>query len=251
MRSTAFAFFCLTLAAQDRPLDKEAALGRQMAGEIRRSTTLAEPQAIQDYVTQVGARLATQLPNPAFGYTISVVDTDQTNALHEPVVLPGGYIFVPLSLLLAANHEAEFAGMLAQAMARRPLQIKNNGVGTIPTVFVGGWGDSLLIPAAAVTVLNLDRWRTMELQADTTAAVAMSRAGFDPAALVRYIERLQPPDRRYSAFPPRAARIAALEQTIRDLPPSANMHSDEFQRIQELARPATSKPRSPTLRPSN
>jgi predicted Zn-dependent protease len=246
MRSAAFAFFCLTLAAQDRPLDKEAALGRQMAEEIRRSTTLVEPQAVQDYVTQLGARLAAQLPNSAFAYTISVVDTDETNALHQPLVLPGGYIFVPLSLLLAANDEAEFAGMLAQAMARRPLQIKNNGAGTIPIVFVGGWGDSLLIPSAEV-----DQWRSMELQADTSAAVAMSRAGFDPAALVRYMERLQPPDRRYSAFPPRASRIAALEQTIRDLPPSAHMQSDEFYRIQELARPATSKPRSPTLRPSN
>jgi predicted Zn-dependent protease len=246
MRSAAFAFFCLALAAQDRPLDKEAALGRQMAEDVRRSTTLVEPQAIQDYVTQLGAKLAAQLPNSPFGYTISVVDTDQTNALHQPLVLPGGYIFVPLSLLLAANKEAEFAGMLAQAMGRRPLQIKNNGAGMIPTVFVGGWGDSLLIPAAAV-----DGWRLMQLQADTSAAVAMSRAGFDPAALVRYIERLQPPDRRYSAFPPRASRIAALEQTIRDLPPSANMQSGEFQRIQELARPAPSKPRPPALRRSN
>jgi beta-barrel assembly-enhancing protease len=246
MRSTAFAFFCLTLAAQDHPLDKDAALGKQLAEEVRRSTTLAEPQPIQHYVTQLGAKLAAQLPNSPFVYTISVVDTDQTNALHQPLVLPGGYIFVPLSLFLAANDEAEFASMLAQAMARRPLQIKNNGAGTIPIVFVGGWGDSLLIPAA-----EIDRWRTMELQADTSAAVAMSRAGFDPDALVRYIERLQPPDRPYSAFPPRASRIAALEQTIRDLPPSANMQSDQFQRIQELARHATSKPPSPTLRPSN
>jgi beta-barrel assembly-enhancing protease len=245
MRPATLAFFCVTLAAaQDRTLDKEAALGGQMAEEVRRSTTPVGSQEVQDYVARLGARLSTQLPNPPFPFTFAVVKMDQTNALHEPRALPGGYIFVPLSLLLVANDEAEFAGMLAQAMARGPLRMDNNA-GTIPTIFVGGWGDdSMLIPARW-----LDRWREMELHADTSAAVAMSRAGFDPSALLRYIERLQPADRRYSALPPRASRIAALEQTIRDLPQAASAESGEFNRIQELARDAAPKPPPPTLRP--
>jgi predicted Zn-dependent protease len=245
MRAAALAFFCVALAAaQNRQLDKEAALGRQMAEEVRRSTTPVESQSVQDYVQRVGARLSPQLPDVSFPFTFAIVRMDQTNALHEPRVLPGGYIFVPLSLLLAAKDEAEFAGVLAQAMARGPLRIDNNA-GTIPTILVGGWGDdSTLIPAAW-----LNRWREMELRADASAAMAMSRAGFDPAALLRYIERLQPADRRYSAFPPRASRIAALEQTIRDLPPAASAESGEFNRIQELVRAGTTKPLPPMLRP--
>jgi hypothetical protein len=35
MRPAMFVFFCLTLAAQDRTMDKETALGKQMAEEIR------------------------------------------------------------------------------------------------------------------------------------------------------------------------------------------------------------------------
>ena len=74
MRSALFFFSCLTLAAQDRTLglDKEAALGRQMATEeVRRSSTPAEPQAVQDYVAQLGARLTAWLPNRYFPYAFS------------------------------------------------------------------------------------------------------------------------------------------------------------------------------------
>jgi predicted Zn-dependent protease len=35
---------------------------------------------------------------------------------HEPAALAGGYVFVLSGLFLAAQDEAEFAGMLAHAM---------------------------------------------------------------------------------------------------------------------------------------
>jgi predicted Zn-dependent protease len=103
---------------------------------------LVESKPVQNYVAQLGAKLSAELASPALVYTFSVVETDQTNSLSEPLVLPGGYIFVPLSLLLAARDEGEFAGMLAQAMARHPLRI-HAYAGTITTTLIGGWaGDS-------------------------------------------------------------------------------------------------------------
>jgi len=66
MRPTAFAFFCLTLVAQNRTLDKEVALGRQIVEQVRRSTTLVEPEVVQDYVAQLGARLTARFPSRAF-----------------------------------------------------------------------------------------------------------------------------------------------------------------------------------------
>jgi hypothetical protein len=53
----------------------------------------------------------------------------------------------------------------------------------------------------------------LELQADASAARAASRAGFDPATFLRYLERTRP-----SLDP---ARIAALQKTIRELRPAA------------------------------
>lgn len=222
MRSAIFALFCVTLAAQSLPYKKEEALGKALAEQVRRSSNPVGPQAVQDYVSQLGARLAAQLPTGAFPKTISVVDFDRTNPLQEPVVLPGGYIFVPLGLLLAAQDEAEFAGMLAQAMAREPLELALND-GPIPLFYSGGF--PTIMP---VSVRN--EQSRIELQADATAAAAMARAGFDPAALLSYIERgylerEQRPD-PFSQLPPRAVRIEALRKTIEELPLSAEYIED-------------------------
>src|ERR1035438_1523345 len=99
MRSAIFAFCCVTLAAPSLPSAKEAALGKQLAEQARRFSRPVGPQAVQDYVSQLGARLAAELPSGTFPKTFSVVDLQPANPLHEPVVLPGGYIFVPLAPL--------------------------------------------------------------------------------------------------------------------------------------------------------
>jgi hypothetical protein len=69
--------------------------------------------------------------------------------------------------------------------------------------------------------------------------------GFDPAALLRYIERVQPPDRPRSPFPARVDPVAALQKAIQDLPSASYSESDEFYAIQEQMRPLPPPP--PTL----
>jgi hypothetical protein len=62
-------------------------------------------------------------------------------------------------------------------------------------------------------------------------------AGFDPAALLRYVERRLPVDRRGIVFPIQADRISGLRQAIRDLPSAVYFESDEFHAIQEQVCP--------------
>jgi len=128
------------------------------------------------------------------------------------VSLPGGYIIVSTALLTSAGDEAELAGMLAHAMAhvanrdgKRPgTQGQPLNYGSVPLIFLGGWagGDNqgLAIPLAFRAIQ-----KTYERQADGDAVRAMSGAGYDPAALVRYLSRIQPGDER----------IALLEAAIR------------------------------------
>src|ERR1035438_7141831 len=99
MRSAIFVLLGATLAAQSLPPAREAAFGKQLAEQARRFSRPVGPQAVHDYVSQLGARLAAELPSGTFPKTFSVVDFQPANPLHEPVVLPGGYIFVPLALL--------------------------------------------------------------------------------------------------------------------------------------------------------
>jgi predicted Zn-dependent protease len=182
------------------------------------------------------------LPDCPFPRAFSVVDVQQpANPMHEPVVLPGGYVFVPLGLLLTAQDEAEFAGVLTQAMVRNPLWnvVRNNG--TIPLFFMAGF-------PTIVAVSPRNQQVRIELQADATAAVAMSRAGIDPAALLRYIEREQRPN-PFSQVPPREVRIDALRKTIGDLPPRAEYIEDssDFSAVQKEAHGEGPEPSPPRL----
>jgi beta-barrel assembly-enhancing protease len=238
MRLAPFALFCLTLAGQSLTQEKEAALGRALAEEVNRHTTPVQAPEVQNYVAQLGAKIAAQSAAPSRSFTFSVVSTGEDNALHEPLAIPGGYIFVPSNLLLTARDEAEFVGMLAQAIARVPVPIES-GTGKIP-IFFGDSFDSGPMPAGVI-----DQRREKELQADASAILLLSRAGFDPAALLRYVERVQPLDRSRSPFPARADRIAALQKAIGDLPPASYSESDEFYAIQEQVRPL--RPPPPTL----
>ena len=228
---------CLMIGAvlwsQERPTlyspEKEAALGAQLANELRQKTTAANP-AIQSYVDRLGRKLAARFSNGDITYKFTVVTDSLGGGTHEPLTLPGGYVFVSTSLLAAVQDEAEFAGMLAHALshianrdsARMGTHMVNYG--SIPLIFLGGWGVANETNGA-IPVGFLKTQRTYELEADRQAVAVMSAAQYDPAALVRYVSREQRPDSVFSSLPPRAERTNALEAAIRELPPG------EFERF--------------------
>jgi predicted Zn-dependent protease len=231
----------LTLAAQQPySAEKEAAIGASLATDARNSTTAIESTAVRDYVQRIGGRLAAQLSNP-LSYTFSVIADDRGGSTHEPLSLPGGYIFVPARLILNARNDAEFAGMLAHAMAhvaehhgvRQVTRGEVANAASIPLIFMGGWmsmgeGDESLIPMAFRSTQ-----RRLEVEADVLAVKMTSGAGYDPEALVRYIGRTQPPDSRES-------RIAGMGNAIRDLPAKDYSvgSAEEFVRVQDEVRRA-------------
>jgi beta-barrel assembly-enhancing protease len=215
-------------------LEKEAALGRQLAQEAEKHTTAIHNTPIDDYLKRLGARIAAQIPDPKFSFTFHVIADDMCGPLHEPASLPGGYIIVPLALFVEANDEAEFAGMLAHAMEhvalRHGTRIAGQGqIGnrTIPLIYVGGWNgrcaDDTLVPAAF-----RETERNYELEADAEAVQAIAEAGFDPSALTRYLVR---------RLKTGAPRVVALEALSHGLPgPDSEVTSSEFVTVQREAR---------------
>jgi beta-barrel assembly-enhancing protease len=230
MRVTLFAL-CLTLHAQDPAILKEMALGRQLAAEVRGTTGPVDSQVIQDYVAQLGSRIAAQFPDRGIVYTFSVVE-GWAGQLNEPLVLPGAYVFVPLELFTSANDEAEFAAMLIQAAAHSTFLAEQRSG---PAIYFGSTQDRGVIPMG-----SLPRLVQMESKADASAVPVMARAGFDPSALLRYIERLQSADsvasKYFSMLPPKSERIAALQEALRDIPAAPSTSSDAFTTIREQVR---------------
>jgi len=194
-------------------LEKEAGLGQQLAAEFRRQHTQIENSIVQEYLNRLGQKLAAQMPEARLPFTFSAVVDDACRITHEPAAFPGGYIFVTSSLFLAAQGEAEFAGMLAHAMAhitqRHGIREANNP--NTALIFMGGAGgtcsEGQAIPLGFAASL-----KSNELEADALAIRTMARAGLDPRALIRYIERVQvrPADRDQ--------RLAAMSSTIDKLP---------------------------------
>src|ERR1035441_2317180 len=118
---------CATLSAQNgadiHSVEKEKALGAQLAAWYRQHSHVPDAPTVNAYLDELGQRLAIQAPATGFTYTFELADAEQTR-LHEPAAFPAGPVFVPASLILAAADEDELAAMLAHAIAHiatRPL----------------------------------------------------------------------------------------------------------------------------------
>jgi predicted Zn-dependent protease len=161
---------------------------------------------------------------------------------------------VPSSLILAVKDEDELAGMLAHAIAhvasrngtRLASKTELVNMASVPLIYMGGWtGQSLAIPLGMLHI-----WRRYELDADRLAARKMAAAGYDPAALARYIERVQAPDavqlKMWSSLPPRSQRVEAIRAVTRDLPAQVYGPHESLEKVQdEVRRMTAGTPKAP------
>jgi len=249
----------LTLAAfaQDKPvhtpgagvnfysLDKEIALGAQLAEHVRRESKALDSDLVRDYVARLGRQLAPQAQGPNFPYTFTVVAdfpwSTEDNPTREPLALPGGPIFVPASLILEAQNTAELAGMLAHAIAhvadRDCTRLATRAdlmqiAATAPSPSRGCWAGGGSGQAIPLGYLSFQR--AFEGQADYLAVQIMDNAGYDPAALEAYLLRTQQVPRQQASvsrvFSPRPAveeRVKRIEKEIRNLPPDRRYPAGE------------------------
>src|SRR6478752_6022821 len=138
-------------------LEKEIALGKQLAQQVERQSKVINDPVIAEYVNRLGQNLVRN-SDAKVPFTIKVLDDDTVNAF----ALPGGFFFVNSGLILKADTEAELAGVMAHEIAhvaarhgtRQATRGQIANLATIPLIiFSGGWagyaayeGASLLIP---------------------------------------------------------------------------------------------------------
>ena len=270
MRFALLLLVCATLFAQTPlppdhainfySIEKEKALGAQLAAEYRRRTRVIDSPSVNAYLEELGQRIAAQAPAMGFPYTFELADDDQT-WIHEAAAFPGGPVFVPASLILAAADEDELAGMLAHAIAhivtrqeaRQMTRAQIANQASMPLIIMGGWaGYAIRQQDSTVPVAFRTSQRKNELESDQLAVRMLSAAGYDPQALARYIERVQPADpplrNAMAPYPDKDQRLAALQAAIRQLPPatySAHSGLDPIQQeVTHLSpRPTKTPPR--------
>src|SRR5579862_4216604 len=124
-------------------IEKEIALGKQMAQEVERQAKIVDDPIIAEYVNRIGQNLVRN-SDAKVPFTIKVIDSEEINAF----ALPGGFFFVNTGIMLNADNEAEMAGVMGHEIghvaARHGTRQATRGeiaqiVGSIvPLVAVGG-----------------------------------------------------------------------------------------------------------------
>jgi predicted Zn-dependent protease len=250
-------------------LEREIALGRELAKQVEQDSRLLKDPLISEYVNRVGQNIVRN-SDARVPFTIKVIDSNQINAF----ALPGGYFYVNSGLILAADDEAELAGVMAHEIAhvaaRHGTRQASRGqlvnFAALPLIFVGGpigYGISqaanLLVP---LTFLSFSRG--MEEEADYLGLQYMYKTGYDPTAMVEFFEKLQATEkarpgsvsRLFSTHPPTGNRIKKVEDTISTVLPPKEQYvetTSEFDRVKtylsrlEASRPADD-PNRPMLR---
>jgi predicted Zn-dependent protease len=211
-------------------IEKEIALGKQMAQEVERQARIVNDPTISEYVNRIGQNLVRN-SDAKVPFTIKVIDSEEINAF----ALPGGFFFVNTGILLNADNEAEMAGVMAHEIghvaARHGTRQATRGelvnYGTIPLIFLGGWagyairqGAGLAIPMGFLTFS-----RAMESEADLLGLEYMYKAGYDPTCFVDFFEKIQSLEKRkpgtmakvFSSHPPTDDRIKVAQKNIQEL----------------------------------
>jgi beta-barrel assembly-enhancing protease len=211
-------------------IEKEIALGKQMAQEVERQAKIVDDPIVAEYVNRIGQNLVRN-SDAKVPFTIKVIDSEEINAF----ALPGGFFFVNTGILLNADNEAEMAGVMAHEIAhvaaRHGTRQATRGdlvnYGSIPLIFLGGWtgyairqGMGLAIPMGFLTFS-----RTFEAEADKLGLEYMYKAGYDPESFVDFFEKVQSQEKRkpgtmskvFSSHPPTDDRIKAAQKNIEEL----------------------------------
>jgi predicted Zn-dependent protease len=175
---------------------REREMGKAMAAEVESEVRLVKDPVITEYVNRIGQNIVRH-SDAKVPFTIKVIDDDQVNAF----ALPGGYFYVNTGLILAAENEAELAGVMAHEIAhvaarhatktQTRMQIIN--LASIPLIFVGGPAGFAVREAMglAVPMGFLKFTRDEEREADLLGVEYEYAAGYDPAEFVHFFETLK------------------------------------------------------------
>jgi predicted Zn-dependent protease len=251
----------------------EIKMGKQYADQIEKSTKLINDPVVTEYVNRIGQNIVKN-SDCKVPFTIKVIDTDEINAM----ALPGGFFYVNSGLILAADEEAELAGVMAHETAhvcahhaaREMTRMNYVQLGSIPLIMMTGysWTGYGIYEAIniAIPMTFLMFSREFEGQADYLGVQYMYRAGYDPQAFVTFFEKIQNLEKQkpgavakaFSNHPQTPDRIAHTQEEIAKILPAKDEYlvtTSEFDdvkarlaRIENKRKLMDPKSGKPTLR---
>src|ERR1019366_8094029 len=215
-------------------LDKQVAMGRAYSQQVEHSAKMVQDPVVTEYINRLGQNLVRN-SDAKVPFTIKVIDTDELNAF----AFPGGFFYVNSGLVLAADDEAELAGVMAHEIAhvaarhatREMTRANYAGMASIPLIFVGSWGlyeGASLALNLALPPTFMKFSRGFEAEADYLGVQYMYKAGYDPQAFVSFFEKIKAQEKKkpgtlakaFATHPQTPDRILKTQEEIRAVLPA-------------------------------
>ena len=253
-------------------VEKELALGKQLANEVQKQAKMVEDPLITEYVNRLGQNLVRN-SDAKVPFNFQVIEGDAPNAF----ALPGGFIFVYTGLMKIASEEDELAAAMAHEIAHvaarhmtcQATKSQIAEIASLPaSILLGGLGGYAVRQAAGVAIPTafLHFGRKDESEADYLGVQYLYAAGYDPMGAISIFEKIeslnrkQPGlvDRIFSTHPMDADRIRKTEEEIQRILPSKPeyvVNTSEYTAMRERVLSQESKrkaedPSRPVLRRS-
>ncbi len=185
-------FFMPVLPASAMTTAKEVAIGQSESQQIDDENIIITDPFLANWVNGIGSKLAANRYRTDITYRYEILDDNDINAF----ALPGGFVHAEMGLLNFVGSDDELAGVLGHEtghIERRhviTLGIKDTVLAVLIGVIsifspiayaLGGYGGDLAANKFS---------REDELQADQYGLLLMTRAGYDPQAMVDLMAHL-------------------------------------------------------------
>lgn len=235
------------IAGMSGSTEKEVRLGRELAAEVDRQAKFIDDPVITEYVNRVGQNIVLH-SDAKIPFTIKVIDSDEVNAF----ALPGGFFYVNKGLVLAADNEAELAGVMAHEIAhvtarhavenQKKAELTQYAILIPSIIFGGGLGQLIYQGGGFAALLGFMRFsRGAEEEADKLGVQYMYAAGYDPTAMSTMFEKLESKNKKkpgtisklFATHPAPADRRAASLALAARFPEREEyvISSSEFQKV--------------------
>jgi predicted Zn-dependent protease len=183
--------------------------GAKAHQEVLKEYGVLKNDRLQNYVNDIGQRLAKQSHRANLKWTFTVLDSPEINAF----ALPGGYVYITRGIMAYLDSEADLAGVIGHEIghvtarhgAQRATRQQDAAIGALLGGILGavldakgGGGVGQQIgeasqQAAAGYVAKYGR--EQELQADGLGAEYLSRVNYDPRNMIDVIRVLKDQER--------------------------------------------------------
>jgi beta-barrel assembly-enhancing protease len=176
--------------------EREAELGKRLTTELEKRAELVNDPVIQELVNRVTQNIVINSDSKT-AVTVKVINSSDINAFS----LPGGFLYVNRGLIEAADNEAELAGVIAHEVAHIAARHDIEQVSRMDLIryvlrslnLFGGGTRSI---NRVARVLSFKFSRSSEKEADRLAAQYLWKTGYDPQALITFLEKLQAQEKK-------------------------------------------------------